>query len=133
MHEVEEETRQRRRKATAEFFTPIELVNEILDKLPSECWASGKTFCDPAAGNGNFLVEVLRRKVEVHHHDPLQAISTIYAVELMADNVQELKARLFQQIVGYLGKDREKLTTALNILKRNIVCHNTLTYDYSFK
>ena len=133
MFEVTEETRQRRRKSTAEIFTPIELVNKMLDKFSPESWEPKKTFLDPAAGNGNFLVEVLRRKVEVHHHEPVQAISTIYAVELMADNVQELKSRLFHQMVGYLGKDRDKLTVVLTILSKNIVCHDALTYDYSFR
>ena len=61
---VEEEVRDKRKKETAEVFTPLPLVDEILDKLPEDNWQEEKTFCDPAAGNGNFLIEVYRYKVE---------------------------------------------------------------------
>jgi type I restriction-modification system DNA methylase subunit len=61
---VDEKIRKARRKKTAEVFTPKELVQEILDKLPEDSWEEDKTFCDPAAGNGNFLVEAYAYKVE---------------------------------------------------------------------
>ncbi len=55
-------TRKARRKQTGEDFTPAPLVNEILDKLPTEIWKdASKTWLDPTAGNGNFLVEVKKR------------------------------------------------------------------------
>jgi hypothetical protein len=125
---VTEETRKARRKKTAEVFTPPTLVNEILDKLPEEVWAEEKTFCDPSAGNGNFLVEVYRRKVEAHNHDPLIALGTIYGVELMQDNVDEMRDRLLKLAVSYGIKQPQ----AIDILHRNIVCHDALTYDYRF-
>ena len=126
---VSETTRSKRRKQTAEVFTPPELVNEMLDKLPSEVWAEEKTFCDPAAGNGNFLVEVYRRKVETHHHDPLAALITIYGVELMEDNVAELRDRMLSLALEY-GLSRDD---AIRVLNKNIVCHDALTYDFSFR
>jgi len=55
-------------KRTAEIFTPAFLVNEILDKLTEygpEIWNEEKTFLDPACGNGNFLIEILKRKLEL--------------------------------------------------------------------
>jgi len=119
-----EQKRKARRKQTAEDFTPLPLVNEMLDKLPQEVWSDpSKTFCDNSAGNGNFLVEVLRRKLS-NNHPPLQALSTIYGVELMADNVEEMKERLLELI----PKDYHK--EAKNILDKNIICHNALTWDF---
>jgi type I restriction-modification system DNA methylase subunit len=45
-----------------EVFTPVELINEMLDQLPNEVWSDpNKTWFDPAAGNGNFHIQVLKR------------------------------------------------------------------------
>ena len=45
-----------------EVFTPPELINEMLDKLPADTWTDKtKTFFDPAAGKGNFPIEVIKR------------------------------------------------------------------------
>ena len=119
-----EKIRKARRKQTNEDFTPLPLVNEMLDKLPQEVFSDpSKTFCDNSAGNGNFLVEVLRRKL-TNGHPPLQALSTIYGVELMADNVEEMKERLLELIPKDLHKE------AKNILDENIICHNALTWDF---
>jgi type I restriction-modification system DNA methylase subunit len=125
---VPEAIREKRRKQTAEVFTPIPLVDEILDKLPDEVWQEDKTFCDPSAGNGNFLIEVYRYKVE-KGHDPTKALETIYGVELQADNVAEMKFRLYQMAKDY-GAD---LKQAQVILTKNIVCANALTFDWEFE
>lgn len=122
------ETRDNRKKQTAEIFTPLPLVDEILDKLPSETWEEDKTFCDPSAGNGNFLTEVYRYKVE-KGHNPTLALETIYGVELMPDNVAECKLRLMEQAQSYGVKNKD----IVRILKKNIVCHDALTYDWEFK
>src|ERR1035437_5515752 len=89
--------RQKRKKSTAEEFTPLPLVNEMLDKLTKEVWQEGKTYCDPACGNGNFLVEVLKRKLN-NHHNALQALQTIYGVDIMQDNIKECRLRLLKLI-----------------------------------
>jgi len=125
---VKEEVRQARRKISAEVFTPLPLVDEILDKLPEEVWQEDKTFCDPSAGNGNFLVEVYRYKVE-KGHDPTKALETIYGVELMPDNVAECKLRLMEMAQSYGVKNSD----IKRILTKNIVCHDALTYDWSFE
>jgi len=119
-----EQLRKERRRITAEDFTPSELVNEMLDKLPSEVFIDfSKTFCDPAGGNGNFLIEVLKRKLQ-NNHDPLIALSTIFSIELMADNVIEMKERLLELIPSNLHKK------AKEIINHNIVCHDALTWNF---
>ena len=116
--------RKERRKTTAEDFTPPELVTEMLDKLPEEVWSDpSKTFCDNSAGNGNFLIQVLQRKLD-QGHDPLQALSTIFGVELMPDNTLEIKERLLSLIPAKLYKKAEE------IVNKNIVCANALEFDF---
>lgn len=124
-----ENKRKQRKKQTAEDFTPLELVNEMLDKLPDEVWADpNKTFLDNSGGNGNFVVEVLRRKLE-RGHDPLKALSSVYSVELMPDNVQEMRQRMFDIVKPYLKSDAEEIR-AWEILHHNCVVHDALTWDY---
>lgn len=108
-------------KATGEVFTPTPLVQEILDNLPQDLFLDPvKTFLDNSCGDGQFLGEVLIRKME-NGSTFEQALSTVYGVDLMQDNVDECRKRL---LCG-----REDLR---HIVERNIVCHDALTYDYSF-
>lgn len=108
-------------KATGEVFTPTELVREILEQISIDQFTDPtKTFLDPSCGDGQFLGEVLIRKME-NGSTFEQALSTIYGVDLMQDNVDLCRERL---LCG-----REDLR---HIVERNIVCHDALTYDYSF-
>lgn len=126
-----EHKRKARRKQTAEDFTPPELVNEMLDKLPPELFIDPiKTFIDPAAGNGNFLVEVLRRKLS-HNHPPLQALETTFGVELMPDNVEEMRERLLDVLLEHHPDlDDDSKDKAIGILNTNIICHDALTWNF---
>ena len=118
-----ENKRKQRRKHTGEDFTPPELVSEMLNKLPPEVWQLDKLWVDPAGGSGNFIVEILKRKLALKH-DPLEALSTLYSVELMADNVVEMKERLLELIPTSLH------TEAMKIMNKNLKCHNALTWDF---
>lgn len=114
-------------KETAEVFTPTPLVQKILDNLEeqdSELFSNPtKTFLDPSCGDGQFLSEVIIRKMERSNCTLEQALSTTYGVELMEDNVKLCKERL-------AGSNPTQ--EILDILDKNIVCHDALTYDYSF-
>jgi len=108
-------------KATGEVFTPTPLVQEILDQLPKELFTDPiKTYLDPSCGDGQFLSEVLIRKVE-NGQDFESALSTIYGVDLMPDNVKLCADRL---LCG-----REDLR---HIVEQNIVCADALRYHYRF-
>jgi len=112
---------QARVKATGEVFTPTELVREVLGNMNIEKFTDPeKTFLDPACGDGQFLGEVLIRKME-NGSTFEQALSTIYGVDLMQDNVDLCKERLLCR--------QEHLR---HIVEKNIVCANGLEYDYSF-
>ena len=108
-------------KATGEVFTPTPLVQEILDKLPKEQFEDPtKTFLDPSCGDGQFLGEVVIRKIE-NGSTFEQALSTTYGVDLMQDNVDLCRERLL------CGHEEFR-----NIVENNIVCADALEYDYSF-
>lgn len=108
-------------KSTGEVFTPTELVREMLEQIPIDQFTDpNKTFLDNSCGDGQFLGEVLIRKME-NGSTFEQALQTIYGVDLMEDNVALCRERL---LCG-----REDLR---HIVERNIVCHDALTYDYSF-
>jgi hypothetical protein len=111
-------------KETAEVFTPTILVQEMLDNLPQELFKdSNKTFLDPSCGDGQFLSEVVIRKMEKSGCTLQQALSTTYGVELMEDNVKLCKERL-------AGPNPTQ--EILDILDKNIVCADALKYNYSF-
>ena len=107
-------------KATGEVFTPTALVQEVLDELPQDIFTSNKTFLDPSCGDGQFLGEVLIRKME-NGSTLEQALSTVYGVDLMQDNVELCRERL---LCG-----REDLR---HIVEQNIVCADGLRYHYRF-
>lgn len=115
------ERTQARVKATGEVFTPTELVREMLEQIPVDQFTDpAKTFLDNSCGDGQFLGEVLIRKMEMGSTFE-QALQTIYGVDLMQDNVDLCRERLL------CGR-----TDLAHIVERNIVCHDALTYDYSF-
>jgi hypothetical protein len=108
-------------KATGEVFTPTERVEKELDKLDQNQFVnSNKTFLDPSCGDGQFLASVLYRKLE-NSVDFETALSTIYGVDLMQDNVELCRDRL---LCG-----REDLR---HIVEQNIVCADGLRYHYRF-
>ena len=81
-------------QSTAEHFTPTELVRDMIDSLPEELFSDPtKTFIDPACGDGQFLGEILIKKLE-HGIDLNIALDTIYGVDIMRDNVDLCKRRL---------------------------------------
>ena len=112
---------QLRIRATGEVFTPTLLVQEVLDRLPKTLFSDqSKTFCDPSCGDGQFLSEVLIRKLE-NGITLESALETIYGVDLMQDNVNLCRDRL---ICG-----REDLRY---IVEKNIVCADGMDYDWRF-
>jgi type I restriction-modification system DNA methylase subunit len=108
-------------KATQEVFTPTAMVRDILDRMDQSLFSNtDQDFIDPTCGDGQFLGEVLIRKVE-NGIDFESALSTIYGVDLMPDNVKLCQDRL---LCG-----REDLR---HIVEQNIVCADSLRYHYRF-
>ena len=113
---------QLRVKATGEVFTPTELVHEVLAQIPIEQFQDpAKTFLDNSCGDGQFLGEVLIHKIE-NGSTFEQALSTIYGVDLMQDNVDLCRERL---LCG-----REDLR---HIVEQNIYQADGLKFSYNFE
>jgi len=127
-----------------EVFTPNWIVNDMLDLVKPETERIDSRFLEPACGNGNFLVEILRRKLaivkqrygksqEEYEIYAIIAISSIYGIDLLQDNVEETRKRLFDIFNdGYTKKYKnnckeEYSDTIKFILKRNILRGDALT------
>jgi type I restriction-modification system DNA methylase subunit len=111
-------------KKTGEVFTPTETVQKLikLKSVDQQLFSDPQqVFIDPAGcGDGQFLGEVLIRKLE-NGIDFETALSTIYGVDLMSDNILLCQERL---LCG-----REDLR---HIVEQNIVCADALRYHYRF-
>ena len=115
---------QARVKSTGEVFTPTELVQEVLENMDIEKFKDpNRTFLDPACGDGQFLGEVLIRKME-NGSTFEQALSTIYGVDLMQDNIDECRKRL---LCG--SQDPKHIAT----VEQNIYQADGLKFSYEFK
>lgn len=108
-------------KETGEVFTPTNIVQAMLNMLPTEIFSvDTATFMDNSCGDGQILSEVLIRKLE-NGGDFENALLSIYGVDLMIDNVELCRNRLL------CGFEQFRY-----IVETNIVCADALTYDYSF-
>lgn len=106
---------------TQEVFTPTQTVQEDLDEWPQDIFSDpGEIFLDNSCGDGQFLSEVLIRKVE-NGLTFEQALQTVRGVDLQFDNVVLCRERLL------CGRDDLR-----KIVEKNIVCANALTYHLRF-
>lgn len=125
------EVRKARRKGksgTSEYFTPENLVKKMCDKVSEEDWADpSKTFLEPSFGNGNFLVEIIQRRLS-HGVDWRTTLKTLYGVELMEDNVQETKDRIIV-LLNKLCDDVDE-AQARGIMDENLVCSDFFKWDF---
>ena len=100
---------------TGEVFTPLELCTKMVNEIPIEKLKNpNSTFIDPSAGNGNFII-ALRDRLKEYHSEEHILNNMLYAVELMEDNHKEMCDRL-----------------GVPVDHKHYVCHDALTYDYSF-
>lgn len=124
----------------AEVFTAEREVNAMLDLVQSECERPESTFLEPACGEGNFTVKILERKLtsimktdpENYTHLALVALSGIYAIELLEDNVKIARQRMFDTFVNFskamhLNVPDSYFKVAEHIIEKNFVNGNTLT------
>ncbi len=127
-----------------EVFTPDWIVNDMLDLVKQETERIDSRFLEPACGNGNFLVEILRRKLTVvnqrygknqieYERYAVIAISSIYGIDLLQDNVEEARKRLYdifdeRYTKKYKNNCKEDCRKSVSfILQRNILRGDALT------
>ena len=127
-----------------EVYTAKREVNAMLDLVKQETERIESRFLEPACGTGNFLLEILERKLRVvearykksqmeYERNAVLAVSSIYGIDLLGDNVHECRKRLFDifdQKYSALFKDaaKDKCRNAIQyILDRNIIRGNALS------
>jgi hypothetical protein len=123
-----------------EVFTPGWMVEAMLDLVKDESERIDSRFLEPACGSGNFLVQVLRRKLAAveskfgrsdfeRRHYALLALMCIYGVELLTDNIAECRANLLEILAEYLNMDEsdELYRAASYVLSQNLVHGDALT------
>lgn len=128
-----------------EVFTNEREVNAMLDLVKHETERIDSRFLEPACGNGNFLAEVLKRKLVVvnsrYSRSQIEweryaiiAISSIYGVDILEDNAQECRERLFKILDEHytpLFKSKCKVECRRSIkflLKKNILWGDALDF-----
>ncbi|MFZ1736192.1 MAG: DNA methyltransferase [Candidatus Moraniibacteriota bacterium] len=114
-----------------EVFTSTEIVNAMLDLVKYETESISSRFLEPACGTGNYLIEILRRKLDVvetryrrsqsdFELNLVLAISSIYGIDIQEDNVIVCRERLFDLV--------DARYTALFKKKAKDACRRTLRY-----
>ena len=114
----------------AEVFTAEREVKAMCDLIPSEVWEDiDSRFLEPACGNGNFLVEIFERKLSrcESAEQGLNALRSIYGIDIQQDNVEESKQRLFDMFIKQFPKAPAiTAIVAAQILENNIICGDSL-------
>ncbi|MCL1944703.1 MAG: N-6 DNA methylase [Firmicutes bacterium] len=127
-----------------EVFTPSNIVQDMLDNIKNECNRIDSRFLEPACGTGNFLCEVLKRKLAVvqkryknnqndFEHNAIIAVCSCYGVDILQDNVEECRKNLhkiflLQYKKIYKSKIRYEVIKSVDfILSKNIICGDALT------
>lgn len=150
--EINKEKQVKSKKRVAdhgEVFTNEREVNAMLDLVKQETERIESTFLEPACGNGNFLAEVLKRKLSVidNRYSKSQveweryaviAVSTIYGVDILEDNAIECRNRLFKifdERYTFLFKDKCKDACRRSVkylFNRNILWGDALDFTNPF-
>jgi len=127
-----------------EVFTSEREVNAMLDLVKQETLRIDSRFLEPACGDGNFLIEVLRRKLSIvkeryrksqpeYERNAITAISSLYGVDILLDNAEACRERLYYYFVTeYKSMFKQNinddcLKSVQYILKRNILWGDALT------
>ncbi len=126
-----------------EVFTSQREVNAMLDLVKPETERIDSRFLEPACGTGNFLTEILNRKLEAiqkYRRSQLEyekylvtVVSSIYGIDILEDNVIECRRRLFEIVnqkytTLFKSKARNEVRKTVQfILDRNIIHGDALT------
>lgn len=132
-----------------EVFTPAWMVQKMLDTpgVKEACENVYATFLEPSAGDGNFLQAILERKLKavVSQYDKrnwktksLVALSSIYGIEFLEDNLEVARSRMFlcyldwyeQAFLERLSSKNDLYQSAHYLIHKNIVRGNTLTQQH---
>ncbi len=141
----EKQVKSKRRVADhGEVFTAEREVKAMCDLVKQETERIESRFLEPACGNGNFLAEVLTRKLAVvksrygkspfdYERYSVLVMTSLYGVDILEDNAQECRQRLFdiwnkEYTANAKSQANEQCREAVRfILQKNILCGDALT------
>lgn len=121
-----------------EVFTPRNIVKDMMDLegVKELSYELDSTFLEPSCGNGNFLIQILARKLMLVNIDNIdidtaRALCSIYGVDIDKDNVVESRERMLKAIEILYYNNNKTLDDSIRksfkyILNRNIILGNTL-------
>jgi hypothetical protein len=125
-----------------EVFTRAEEVNAMLDLVGDDIFNPKKRILEPAAGNGNFLVVILERRMQYvsnqkykkkfdYERNVLTALSNMYGIDIMVDNVEECRSRLLAETRNYynLARNTEDPSSYFEPSVREILSTNIILGD----
>jgi N-6 DNA Methylase len=117
-----------------EVFTPVSVVETMLDLVKDETERLDSRFLESACGSGNFLVRILQRKLAAvefkfgksefeRRHYALLALMCTYGIELLEDNIAECRANMLETLTDYLSlKESDDLyQAAFYVLTQNLI------------
>ena len=126
-----------------EVFTSEREVKNMLNLVEDESYSPESTFLEPACGDGNFLIEILRRKLSViQKYNKSQTeyekwcficVSSLYGVDILLDNVLECRQRLYNFTINeyeeiYKNKSKKEFKDVIKyIFEKNILHGDALT------
>ena len=134
----------KRIKDYGEVFTQKREVDSILNLVKNETLNLESRFLEPACGDGNFLVEILSRKISIlnsrfkkdkidFERNSIIALSSLYGIDILSDNIDKLNVRLlnifvknYQDHFGEINPDF--LKSIKYILKKNLKFGDALNY-----
>lgn len=143
---MENQIRSKQRVADhGEVLTGKREVNAMLDLVKQETERIDSRFLEPACGTGNFLAEILTRKLRVveqryaksqleYERNAVLAVSSIYGIDILKDNVEQCRQRLFGIFDwNYSGLFKDSTKNACReairfILERNIILGDALKF-----
>ena len=119
-------------------------VNAMLDLVKPETERIDSRFLEPACGTGNFLAEILERKLRVvdarygksqleYERYAILAVSSVYGIDILEDNVRQCRQRLFgifdlTYLRLFTGKSHDDCRESVRyILERNIIHGDALS------
>lgn len=139
---MEEQVKSKQRVADyGEVLTRKREVNAMLDLVKHETERIDSRFLEPACGTGNFLAEILARKLKVvedrycksqveYERYAILAVSSIYGIDILEDNVQHCRDRLFGIFdLNYLRLFKNKSSDDCRDSVRFILEHNIIHGD----
>ena len=130
-------------KKHGEVFTPATMVDQMLDLVDDKLSDVDATFLEPAAGDGNFLLRILQRKLADIERtakpadwqlESLHALASIYGVELLPDNHADAQTNMLDVFAAWQSAHGTQLSVRDNLyqaahflIDTNIICGNFLT------